>query len=301
MGSAFELGVVHSSKEKAQEMLLSGVNEIRRIEELLTEFSSKSFTSKLNNESGKKAIEIPKEMFDLLSRCNQLSLLTQGFFDITVGPLKQLYKFKNSDFSFPSDKAIRKALQKTGFQSISLDKTKQTAYLEKEDMHISFAAIGKGYAADMVKKLWLQKGITSGYINASGDLSAFGNNEHGKPWNIGIANPDQKEDMLFFIPIKNSSIATSGDYEQHFLYKGKRYSHNISPKNGRPLEGIKSVSVISPSAELSDALATAVYAMGIQKGINFIEQLPNTHTIIITEQNNIHFSKDLNYETNSQA
>jgi len=165
-------------------------------------------------------------------------------------------------------------------------------------MYISFAAIGKGYAADCVKKIWQKEGVKSGYINASGDLTAFGTKPDGSLWKMGITNPDNTKEILFYIPVSFASVATSGDYEQYFIYNGKRYSHNINPKTGLPLQGIKSVSVISPSAELSDALATAVSVMGRERGIDFINQLPNTHCVFITEDNQTFFSQklDLQYE-----
>jgi FAD:protein FMN transferase len=297
MGSAFELGIVEQDEKKANELLSLGITEIKRIENLLSEFLPDSTTSLINKESGRQKVKIKKEVFDLLFRCQKISELTQGFFDITVGPLKKLYQFKNENFQLPVKKIIQKTLKKTGFQKIELDHVNHAVFLKEKDMHISFAAIGKGYAADAVKKLWLANDVQSGFINASGDLTAFGYNAEGEAWKIGIANPDLKEKILFYVPLNNASAATSGDYEQHFWHEGKRYSHNINPKTGLPLHGIKSVSVFSPSAELSDALATAVYAMGKEKGLSFINQLPQTHAIVISEQNKVSFSKAIAYET----
>lgn len=297
MGSDFELCIVDSDETKAHYFLDKGVLEIQRIENLLTEFSKDSLTSKINSNAGVSPVIIPEELFQLLQRCQQISKLSSGYFDITIGPLKQLYRFKNLEFEFPSKKSIRQALQKVGFNHLMLNQKQSTAFLENTNMHISFAAIGKGYAADMIKKLWLANGITSGYINASGDLTAFGQNPNGGIWKIGISNPDDSKQTLLYLPIQNACVATSGDYEQHFIYNNIKYSHNINPKTGLPIKGIKSVTVISPSAELSDALATAVYAMGTQKGLEFINQLPQTHTIIIDEKNNVSFSKYLEYES----
>lgn len=297
MGSDFELCIVDSDEKKAHHFLDKGILEIKRIENLLTEFSEDSLTSKINSNAGIFPVEVPEELFQLLQRCRQISKLSSGYFDITVGPLKQLYRFKNTEFEFPLKKDIRHTLQNVGFNHLILDQKQSTVFLEKENMYISFAAIGKGYAADMLKKTWLANGITSGYINASGDLTAFGQNPNGDIWKIGISNPDESNQTLLYLPIQNACVATSGDYEQHFTYKNVRYSHNINPKTGLPTKGIKSVSVISPSAELSDALATVVYTMGTQKGLEFINQLPQTHTIIIDEKNNVSFSKYLEYES----
>lgn len=297
MGSDFELCIVDTNQNKAQEYLDKGVLEIKRIENLLTEFSDDSITSKINTSAGVSPVLIPEEVFQLLQRCQHLSKLSSGYFDITVGPLKQLYRFKNTEFDFPSNKNIRNTLKKVGFNHLILKPIESSVFLNKEDMHISFAAIGKGYAADSIKKLWQSQGISSGYINASGDLTAFGYNIDGKLWKIGISNPDDNQQTLLYLPLQNACVATSGDYEQHFIHNNIKYSHNINPKTGLPIKGIKSVTVISPSGELSDALATAVYAMGVQKGLDFVNQLPQTHAIIIDEKNNVSFSKHLEYES----
>jgi len=293
MGSAFELLVVEEDPARANKLLETGIIEIRRLEKLLSEFSPESYTSRINSNAGREAVVVENEIDQLLERCKRISSITGGTFDITVGPLKKLYNFKRSLINFPDKKTIRKTLRKTGYQNLLLSEKTSSVYLVKEGMYISFAAIGKGYAADRVKKIWQEAGLESGYINASGDLTVFGSKPDGSSWKLGIANPDNTREMLYYIPVHSACIATSGDYEQYFMSGGKRYSHNIHPKTGLPLLGIKSVSVISPSAELSDALATAVYVMGPDAGIDFVNQLPDTHCIIISENNAHYFSKNL--------
>ncbi|WP_147296603.1 FAD:protein FMN transferase [Flagellimonas nanhaiensis] len=297
MGCSFELGIVSSEETIAQHFLGEGVKEIQRIENLLSEFKSESQISQINQNAGESQIKVDPEVFDLLARCSQISTISKGYFDISVGPLKRLYRFKNDDFTPPDKRKIAETLKKVGHHFIKLDKTEQSAGLKRKGMKISLAAIGKGYAADVVRRKWKENNIAGGYIDASGDLTAFGKDENGNPWKIGIANPDNQDRTLFHIPLNDAAVATSGDYEQHFIHKGKRYSHNIDPKTGFPVIGIKSVSIFSPSAELSDALATAVYAMGIQRGIAFLDQLPQTHGIIINDENKVFFSKKLQYES----
>ena len=297
MGSAFELIVVHHDKSIATQLLDEGVAEIKRIEDLLSEFIPDSITSLINKYAGIRPIVVPSEVFQLLQRCQQISELTQGAFDITVGPLKKIYHFKNKDFQFPPAQLIESTLEMVGYTNLILNVADQSVFLLKKNMRISFAAIGKGYAADQVKKLWQSKSLESGVINASGDLTSFGHRADGSPWNLAIVHPDNKEAINYQLPVNNASIATSGDYEQFFTFKGKRYSHSIHPISGRPTSGIKSVSVFSPSAELSDALATAIFIMGVPTGLHFINQLPITHCIIIDEHNQTHFSESIELKT----
>ncbi|WP_420399922.1 FAD:protein FMN transferase [Flagellimonas sp.] len=296
MGCSFELGVVLDDEVKAHRLLEEGVKEIQRIEDLLSEFKGDSIISNINTKAYETPVHVNPEVMELLKRCQQISRLSQGYFDISVGPLKKLYRFRNAEFTLPGKKDVQRVKNRVGYNKIQLDEDSNAVRLKQENMHLSVAAIGKGYAADRVKEIWKGHQLPGGYIDASGDLTAFGTDENGQAWKIGIANPDDRDQILFHIPLNNASLATSGDYEQHFMYKGVRYSHNINPKTGLPVTGVKSVSIFSPSAELSDALATAVYAMGVDQGLSFLNQLPQTHGIIVDDQNKVFFTKQLQYE-----
>ncbi len=292
MGSAFEIIVVHHDDIEADVLLQTAIQEIKRIELLLTEFSDTSITTAINQHAGIAPVEVSEEVYHLIQRAQNIASITQGAFDMTVSPLKQLYNFKQQDFSFPSQKIIQETLKIIGFQYLQLIENNKV-FLAKKNMRISFAAIGKGYAADCVRKIWQDKNVCSGAINASGDLSVFGKRADGTDWKIGIPNPDNKSEILFSIPIIEGAVATSGDYEQYFMKDGIRYSHTIHPKTGLPLTTIKSVSIFHSSAELCDALATAVYVMGTDVGLHFINQLPHTHAIIINAENKVFLSKHI--------
>jgi thiamine biosynthesis lipoprotein len=291
MGSAFEF-IILAGPDVGESLLDVCVEEVKRIEYLLTEFSNTSQTAKINQASGKEAVEVDEETFQLIKRSLDISRLTQGAFDITAGVLKKLYNFKGGSFKMPDKSKIEQSLMKVGFQMITLTASNQVQLLSS-GMHIGFGGIGKGYAADKVKKLLVHNGVTSGVINASGDLTAWGRRLDGNPWKVAIADPNDKSKNIAWIPLEDASVATSGDYEQFFMHQGKRYSHTIDPKTGRPVQGIKSVTIVSPSAELSDALATAVFTMGVEVGLHFVSQLPQTHVLIIDENNKVFTSKHI--------
>lgn len=290
MGSSFEFIVVN---ERGDHHIAEAIAEVKRIENLLTEFSETSQTSRLNKNSGIAPVQVDAEVYDIIKRAVSISKLTQGAFDITAGVLKKLYNFKGEQFTLPNRETLNKALSKAGFDNIHLLEGNRV-YLSQPGMHLGFGAIGKGYAADRVKKLLQQNGVQSGVINASGDLTAWGTKPDGSPWKIGIADPDDPSRTIAWIPVQNASVATSGDYEQYFEIDGIRYAHAIDPKTGKPVKGIKSVTVVSPSAELSDALATAVMIMGVSVGLHFINQLPHIHCLIVGDQNRISTSRNLN-------
>ena len=292
MGCAFELIIAHDSEAQAQLWLQQGVAEIERIEKLLTEFDEGSETSLINRQAGNQPIVVSNEVYELLTRCAKIAALTQGAFDISIGPLKKLYHFKKGDYSLPVKSQVTETLSRVGYKHISLLAQKKVQ-LRKAGMRISFAAIGKGYAADKVKKLWLANGVKSGVVNASGDLTVIGVKPDGSYWQAGIAHPDQPNRVLLYTPLHDCSIATSGDYEQYFMKDGIRYSHTINPLTGYPLTGVKSVSILCPSAELCDALATAVYVMGVEVGMHLVEQLPDVKCIIIDSKNRLFLSKNI--------
>lgn len=292
MGSDFEL-IVCGEEEESSSWLNCGIAEIQRLEYLLTEFNNTSETAKINFNAGISPVKAEVEVWALIQRCIRLSGLTQGAFDITSGALKALYSFKDKTVAWPDKQALTEALQITGYQHIELLDNHEV-YLKRKGMRIGFGAIGKGYAADCVKKLWMDAGVTSGVVNASGDLTAWGLQPDGSPWKVGIADPDHPQQIMMWLPVDNASVATSGNYEQFFDHKGIRYSHNIDPVTGLPARFLKSVTVVSPSAELSDALATAVTIMGVEVGMNFINQLPHVHCVIIDEQNKVFTSEKIN-------
>lgn len=294
MGSVFELIVITWNEKEANHFFQAGINEIRRIEDLLSEFKDTSEISLINRNAGIKPVRISDEVYSLLTRCKQIHKVTQGAFDITIGPLKELYNFRNQEFEFPTRDLIKKTLKLVDTGKMELNRN-NSVFLPINGMKINLAAIGKGYAADCAKKIWLAMNVKAGVINASGDLTIIGEKETNKPWVAGIPEPDNKEKMFCYIPLKNKAIATSGDYEQFFIRNGIRYSHTIDPKNGLPLTGIKSVSVVTNSGELCDALATAVYVMGKKVGLHFIDQVPNAYCLIIDENNNVSASKKLEF------
>lgn len=292
MGSSFEFAVSAESQKEGDFYLKECIGEVSRIEDLLSEFKPSSETSMINQAAGSESVTVSDETYQLLRRSLQISKLTDGAFDISAGPLKKLYQFRQKAFEWPEKQRIKDALLLTGYKKILLE-SDRTVRLATEGMHISFAAIGKGYAADKVKSMMKARGVESGMVNASGDLTVWGNRPGGTDWKAGIADPDNTNAIRWWMPLKGVSIATSGNYEQFFEWKGQRYSHNIDPKTGVPVKGIKSVSIISPAAELSDALATAVTVMGVEKGIWLIDQLPQTHCIIIDDMNRSFHSKKI--------
>jgi thiamine biosynthesis lipoprotein len=295
MGNRFEISILANDEDFAYANIDLAVAEISRIEKLLTTFSNDSVTFQINENAGIQPIVVPNEVFDLIFRCQMISKMTQGAFDISYGSIdKKFWNFDVNMTSLPDKDSAKKAVELINYENIILNEKDKTVFLKNKGMRIGFGGIGKGYAAECAKKILKQNGIESGIVNAAGDLTAWGFQENGKPWTIGIADPNKKESVFSTFNITNTSVATSGNYEKFVLIDGKKYSHTIDPKTGYPISGIKSVTIIAENAEIADALATPVTVMGIEVGLNFINQIPNIGCIIIDDYDKKYSSKNIN-------
>lgn len=295
MGNNFTITVVAQEEKAAQKYIGLAIEEIRRIEKLLTTFNAESQTNLINENAGIKPVSVDEEVFNLIERSIGISKITQGAFDISYGSIdKSLWNFDKSMTQLPSAEEALKMVHLIDYTNIILDKNNVTVFLKNKGMRIGFGGIGKGYAAEMAKKVLLNNKVASGIINASGDLTAWGTQPNGTPWTIGISNPERPKDAFSYLEISEKAVATSGNYEKFVTIKGKKYSHTIDPKTGLPISGIKSVTVISGNAEFADAMATPIAVMGIKAGLFLVNQIPDLYCIIIDDTNKIYTSNNIN-------
>ena len=293
MGSRFEITVVDLDSIAANADIDLAVAEIDRIEKLISSWDENSQTSKINRNAGVAPVKVDAELFNLIERAIEISKLTDGAFDISYASMDKVWKFDGSMTEMPTQSVIDSSVAKVGYQNIILDKSNSTVFLKKKGMKIGFGAIGKGYSADKAKELLISKGVTSGIINASGDMNTWGKQPNGSEWKVAITNPMDKNKVFALLPITNGAVVTSGNYEKYVVFNGVRYSHIIDPRTGYPATGIISVTVFAPQAELADALATSVFVMGKEAGLDRINQLPKIECIIIDENGNITTSKNI--------
>lgn len=295
MGNRFEISVVNEDEEFATLRIEEAVTEIRRIEKLLTTFDENSQTNLINRNAGIKPVKVDREVFDLIRRSKRISEITQGAFDITYGSIdKSLWNFDREMKVLPDRFTAQQLVRLINYRNVILNEKKGTVFLAEKGMRIGFGGIGKGYAAEMAKILLQRNGVQSGIVNAAGDLVTWGYQPDGRPWTIGIADPNAVRQQFSSLVITNMAVATSGNYEKFVMIDGKKYSHTIDPKNGMPVTGIKSVTIICPNAEVADAIATPVMIMGIKVGLDLINQMRGIGCIIIDDNDNIYTSKNIN-------
>lgn len=294
MGNNFTITVVAENEKTGNQNIKLAVEEIRRIEKLLTTYKGDSQTNMINENAGIKPIKVDLEVFNLIERCIGISKVTQGAFDISYGSIdKSLWNFDKAMTELPDAETAKKMVHLIDYRNITLDKENTTVFLKEKGMRIGFGGIGKGYAAEMAKKILIKNNVQNGIINASGDLSAWGLQPNGKRWTIGVADPDSPNAAFSYMEISNKAVATSGNYEKFVTINGKKYSHTIDPKTGLPITGIKSVTIIASNAEFADAMATPIAVMGIKAGLYLIDQIPDLYCIIIDDNNKIYTSKNI--------
>jgi thiamine biosynthesis lipoprotein len=295
MGNRFELSAVGQTEEWANEKIDAGINEIKRIERLLTTFSDDSETNQVNNNAGIAPVKVSRETFNLVQRSLRISELTQGAFDISYGSIdKRLWNFDITMNELPDSDTAKQMVRLINYRNIILDPDKNTVFLKEKGMRIGFGGIGKGYAAERARQVMKEQGVNSGVVNASGDLTTWGLQPDGKQWTIGIVDPNASAKVFSYLAISDMAVATSGNYEKYILVNGKKYSHTINPRTGLPVTGIKSVTIITTNAEIADAMATPVTIMGIEAGLDMINQMKNIEAIIIDDNDRLYTSKNIN-------
>lgn len=287
MGSTFSFTAIHESDTLSWQAIEAGIEEVKRIESLISSWDPASQTSQINRMAGTQAVKVELELFNLIRRALKVAALTEGAFDPTFAAIDQVWMFDGSMQDLPTEEEIHHSVAKIDYKKVILSPEDTTVWLAEAGMKIGFGAIGKGYAANRARHVMQQMGVQNGLVNAGGDLIAWGKKEAEKDWQIGIADPEHRDQMIAWLNISGLAVVTSGDYERFVMIDGLRYGHIIDPRTGYPSKGLSSVSIICPDAELADALATAVFVLGEEKGLTLINQLRGIEALLITDEGEI--------------
>ncbi|GGH11755.1 FAD:protein FMN transferase [Mucilaginibacter phyllosphaerae] len=292
LGNRFGISIVANDAVWALARINSAFNEITRVEKLLSAFPEDSALNNINRNAGIKPVRVDAEIFRLVDRALQISALTYGTFDITYAAANNNATDDSANGPVTVIKKIRKKISLTNYTNVVLDFNAQTVFLKNKGMRIGFGAISRGYAADRAKYILQMEGVSSGVINAGGDLLTWGLQPDNTPWTIASADPAQANQPYAGINISNMAVATSYNSEAEPSLN-KKVNSDIDPENGFPVSKIKSVSIITPGAELADAMASPVIAMGINAGLYLINKLNQMACIIIDDHARVYTSKDI--------
>ena len=286
MGTRVSVELWHNDLQFAQQCSDKIFKEIHRIDALMSPYKSSSEISFINNNAGISAIEISEEMSAIVDRALYFSRLSEGAFDITFASIGYRYDYRAKQH--PSDNVISASLKSIDYHHIQLDK--QQIYFDNTGVKIDLGGIAKGYAVDQALQIVSDCGIAEAMISAGGDSRILGR-KRGKPWMIGIQHPRKENDVALVLPLSDTAVSTSGDYERYFIREdGHRVHHIINPSTGRSADNSWSATVIGPDAMTTDALSTTVFILGAEKGIALIETLEDIDAVIIDSHGKVHYS-----------
>jgi thiamine biosynthesis lipoprotein len=282
MGTEFEISVVGDNHAWANDRINSAIAEISRIEKLLSAFGDDSQVNTINGNAGIQPVKVSGEIFRLIDRALKISELTYGAFDVTYYSADKL--FIDSNYNTPIN-TIPYSVTKTNYKGVATDAKNCTVFLKEKGMRISLAAVTKGYAADRAKYLLQLEGVSSGVINAGGDISTWGTQPDFEPWTPATACTGYNNTLLADIDISNMALAATINKE--------RTAKKPGSKSGFVVSAIESVNVISPSAEFAGALTSPLMAMGINGGLYLINCLNQVGCVITDDQNRVYTSKGI--------
>lgn len=291
MGTLVEITVREPDQDKAQLALSSAFDEMRRLEKLMSTYLADSEISRVNGLAGEKSsLPLSPEVLKVIERGIYWGNQTNGALDISIGPVSELWRFDDDNPAIPSSQALAEAAQLVNYREIEI--VESNVRLKQSGMSLHLGAIAKGYAVDQAMGVLEKNGIRHALINAGGDLKVLGERKDGQPWSIGLQHPRHPEKMIASFTLKDIAVATSGDYQKYFIKDNTRYHHILDPANGMPARGMISCTLIAENVMDADALATAVFVLGPDKGMKLVESLDTVEAMMVTESGSTLFSKN---------
>ncbi|HPC36173.1 MAG TPA: FAD:protein FMN transferase [Candidatus Marinimicrobia bacterium] len=279
MGTVIEITVLDTTEAEANSALEAGFAEINRISAQFWEGKPEGPIYAFNHRTT-EAVALPLEILELIARCEDYSAKLDGAFDITVGTVLQLYNFKGDSLRPPDIAIIKALLPAVNYQNLIIDFSKGQLSAKNRQTKIGLGAVAKGYGVDRAITAIAKHNVAGALVNAGGDLRTLRRTD-GQKWRIGIQDPRQADNILLVIEFDSGAVATSGDYEKFFMYEGKRIHHILNPRTGLPADSCQSVTVIAPTAEQADAMATGLFILGASAGQKALENFPNCEVLWI--------------------
>lgn len=294
MGTVFEITAYVSDKYKADKAFNDVFKEINRLDYLMSNYKEESELSKVNKYAASEPTDCDNELAYVIEQSLQYSDITDGAFDITVGPLMKKWGFFKEQGRIPGKEELESVLKSVSCKNIIIEEkikkslfrdpgVVKTVSFRNSGTQIDLGGIGKGYAVDMALRVLKGNRIHSALINFAGNIYAYGTPPGKDSWVIGLQHPRMSEGLLGSFEIRDKAVSTSGDYEKFFTINGERYSHIIDPRTGYPVKGIVSVTIVTDNATRADALSTGVFVLGLDKGMDLIEKMQDVEGIIIYE------------------
>lgn len=279
----------------AGEALRAVQAEASRLEGLLSRYLPGSDVGRLNASAGIGSVKVSSEALEVLTRSAAFSSLCGGIFDVTVGPLVDLWRKGREAAESPAEEAIRRVLPLVGFERLALNPSGQSAGLMRPGQSIDLGGIGKGYAADRFLKVFREHGVASAFTNIGGNVAALGGKPDGSPWNVGIRHPRLENRLLGLVRVSDRSVVTSGDYQRFFTDKqGRKRHHILNPRTGYPAgSGLISVTAVAENSMDADALSTMLFVAGMNGGLPLLRRFAGAEAILVDDELTAHVTAGL--------
>ncbi|MBS0182546.1 MAG: FAD:protein FMN transferase [Nitrospira sp.] len=292
MGTLVTITVVASDKDVGSRAIQAGLDEIKRLEQLLSTWRPDSELSRVNAEAGHLPVQVGQETLELVVRSIEMAQLTDGGFNIAVGPAMEAWSFTERQ-RIPSGEELQRLKPLVDWTTVQINKEARTIFLPHKGMRVDVGGIGKGYAADRAVAEMKRAGAQGGVVALSGDIRTFGLLPEGEGFLVGIKHPREDEALIAVIDLKDEAISTAGDYERFFERDGVRYHHILDPQTLRPARGCQSVTVIAKEGAVADGLDTGIFVLGPTRGMELVERLPDVEAIIIDDKGTVNISSGL--------
>lgn len=285
MGTFARVIVIAEDRKAAEACVKSAFVQIEKIDELMSYHNPDSGISRLNRSAFDDPVKVMPMTYQVIKKAVEFSRLTDGAFDVTVGPLVDLWREAGDANTVPTEQQLQQASSRVGWDKLILDNSERTLQFTVDGMKLDLGGIAKGFAIDKAIEAIKETGGLGALVDIGGDIRCYGRTPKGqKYWLVGLQDPDleSEKQVLFTLKLTDGAVATSGDYRRFFIIGGRHYSHIINQKTGGTAEALSSVTIITDSATDADALATAVSVMGAERGIELIEKCPGTEAIIVS-------------------
>jgi thiamine biosynthesis lipoprotein len=290
MGTAIRVELWSEDRANGEAAIAAVMQEMHRIDAAMSPFKPNSELSCINREAAQRAVPLTQEMFALIQRSIAFSRMSDGAFDITFASVGQLYDYRER--VKPSDAELAAARSAIGYQNLALDPQACTLRFAHAGTRIDLGGFAKGYAVDNGAAILRRHGVAHGIVTAGGDTHIVGD-RRGRPWTIGIRDPRRAGEVVAMLPLENTALSTSGDYERFFESDGVRFHHVIDPKTGKSPSHVQSVTVIAPDGLTTEAFSKCVFVMGVEKGLQFIESKPGVDAVVVDGMGHLHYTTGL--------
>lgn len=294
MGTLVSITAVALEESTAQTATTAGFREIKRLEQLLSTWIPASELSLVNKAAGRQAVAVSQETVELVNRSLEIARLTEGGFNIAVGPAVEAWGVTERQH-IPSPSELQALKPLVAWTTIEVRDQERTIFLPREGMRIDVGGIGKGYAADRAVEELKKAGALGGVVALAGDIKTFGNLPDRRGFPVGIRHPRQEDTLVAIIDLQDEAISTAGDYERFFEQAGIRYHHILDPVSLEPARKCQSVTIVAREGVVADGLDTGIFVMGPERGMELVERLPDVEAVIIDDKGRMTVSSGLRH------